>query len=258
MAERHAPVSWVVALASVTGLAAFFAPFFAGRPAASGGGFLAHTADAPLITALCLLAILAAMENRGWGAKRVAFLGVLAAIGAVLRLVPDPAGGFSLLFFLPILAGYTVGPTFGFLLGALTLLVSALITGGVGPWLPFQMLATGWVGLLAGWLPDMRRLGWGEVVLLAVLGLLLGLVFGAVMNLWFWPYLGVGADSALLWEPGLPFLESLRRYGRFYLLTSLLWDLGRGVGNALLVLLLGRPVLRLLRRFGRRFAFRRR
>ena len=99
----------------------------------------------------------------------MALLGILTALSAVLRALPGPAG-FNAIFLLPILAGYCYGPTFGFLLGALSLLVSALIGGGVGPWLPYQMLATGWVGLLSGWLPELhghRRL---EPVMLAVWG----------------------------------------------------------------------------------------
>jgi energy-coupling factor transporter ATP-binding protein EcfA2 len=247
---------WIIALASLTGLVAFLYPFFAGPAAAEGSGFLAHAADAPVVTLLCLVAILAGLEVRGLGSKQVALLGILAAMGALLRPIPGPYG-FSLLFFLPILCGYAVGPTFGFLLGALTLLVSALVTGGVGPWLPYQMLSTGWVGMLAGFLPDLRRWRWGEVVVLAAFSLVLGLVFGAVMNLWFWPFMGYGADSSILWEPGLALRETLARYGRFYVLTSLIWDLGRGVGNVVLILVVGRPVLRLLRRFTVRFAFRR-
>jgi energy-coupling factor transport system substrate-specific component len=253
---RTALTPWIIALASLTGLVAFLYPFFLGQGGAGGGGFLAHAADAPVIALLCLVAILAGLEVRGFGAKQVALLGILAAIGAVLRPVPGPYG-FSALFFLPILCGYACGPTFGFLLGAVTLLVSALVTSGVGPWLPYQMLTTGWLGLLAGWLPDMRRWRWAEVVTLAAFSLVLGIVFGAVMNLWFWPFLGLGEGSEMLWEPGLSLLETLRRYGLFYLTTSLVWDLGRGIGNAVLVLLLGRPILRLLRRFTRRFAFRR-
>lgn len=246
---------WIIALASLTGVVAFLYPFFAGPIEAAGGSFLAHAADAPVVTLLCLVAILAGLEMRGLGSKQVALLGILAAMGALLRPIPGPYG-FSLLFFLPILCGYAVGPTFGFLLGALTLLVSALVTGGVGPWLPYQMLSTGWVGMLAGFLPDLRRWRWGELAALAAFSLVLGLFFGAVMNLWFWPCLGYGADSGILWQPGLTLGETLTRYGRFYVLTSLLWDLGRGVGNVVLILAVGGPVLRLLRRFTVRFAFR--
>jgi energy-coupling factor transport system substrate-specific component len=255
MRDRTALTPWIIALASLTGVVAFLYPFFAGPVQAAGGGFLAHAADAPVVTLLCVVAILAGLEVRGFGSKQVALLGILAAIGALLRPIPGPYG-FSLLFFLPILCGYAVGPTFGFLLGALTLLISALATSGIGPWLPYQMLTTGWVGLLAGFLPDMRRWRWGEIAVLAAFSLALGLFFGAVMNLWFWPFLGVGTDSPMLWAPGLSLVETLQRYARFYLYTSLVWDLGRGVGNVVLIAVLGRPVLRLLRRFSRRFAFR--
>ncbi len=255
MRERSALTSWIVALASLTGLVAFLYPFFVGTAQESGSGFLAHAADAPVVTLLCLIAILAGMESRSLGAKQVALLGVLAAIGAVLR--PLSGYSFSPVFLLPILAGYVCGPSFGFLLGALTLLVSALLTSGVGPWLPYQMLSTGWVGMLAGWLPDLRRRPWMEVAVLAAYAFFLGLLFGAVMNLWFWPYLGVGPSSAMLWQPGLSLGEAAVRYARFYLATSLLWDLGRGVGNAVLILIAGRPILRLLRRFTRRFTFTR-
>ncbi|MGB9722907.1 MAG: ECF transporter S component [Chloroflexia bacterium] len=248
--RRPALTSWIVALASLAGAAAFLYPFFIAGPRPAGEGFLAHAADAPLVTTLCLLAILAALEVQGLGSKRVALLGILAAIGAALRLFSGYA--FSAVFFLPILCGYVFGPTFGFLLGALTLLISALITSGVGPWLPYQMLSVGWLGMLSGWLPDMRRRRYGEIIVLAAFSLLLGLFFGAVMNLWFWPFLGVGENSEVLWQPGLSWTETLARYARFYLITSLGWDLMRGVGNALLVLVLGRPTLRLLRRFARR------
>lgn len=251
--RRDSLSAWIVALASLAGLAAFFYPFFFAASPSGGEGFLAHSADAPLVTALCLLAILAGMEVQGLGSKQVALLGILAAVGAVLRLFSGYA--FSPLFFLPILCGYVFGPTFGFLLGALTLLVSSLLTSGVGPWLPYQMLSTGWLGMLSGWLPDMRRRRYGEIAVLAAFSLFLGLFFGAVMNLWFWPFLGTGENSEILWRPGLSWTETLVRYARFYLVTSLGWDLTRGVGNALLVLILGRPVLRLLRRFAQRFSW---
>ena len=54
------------------------------------------------------------------------------------------------------------------MLGNTTMFASAILTGGVGPWLPFQMLAAGWVGLGAGVLPR-RVTGRWEVALLAAL-----------------------------------------------------------------------------------------
>jgi energy-coupling factor transport system substrate-specific component len=188
-------------------------------------------------------------------AKTVAVLGVLTAINAVLRLPAGP-GDAPTFFFLVILAGYVYGGRFGFLMGALSLLVSALLTGGVGPWMPFQMFVMGWMGLGTALLrPLGRRLGpgrWHELVLLCGYGYLWGLLFGALMNLWSWPLLGAGA---LYWEPGLGLAETLRRYWAFYATTSLAWDSLRALTNVVLIATLGRVVLKELRRFQTRFHF---
>ena len=201
----------------------------------------AHANDAPLVllilVGLCLGAILANLGSGQMNSKMVAVLGVLVAMNSVLRVVPGP-GGFSAVFILPILCGYAYGGTFGFLLGALTLLVSALIGGGVGPWLPYQMFTAGWEGLaLAGW------------------GAILGLIFGAIMNIWFWPFVMAPGDSSMYWSGGISLLESLKRYAVFYSVTSLWWDLGRAGGNFLLLALFGVPILKVLRRFQSRFNF---
>jgi energy-coupling factor transport system substrate-specific component len=252
----------ILLLASWLGVWAFLYPFFLPPPQAGMAGTgMAHTADAPLIfvllLGLCLVVIIANLETRRMDARLVAVLGVLVGANAVLRLVPGPLG-FSAVFFLPILCGYVFGADFGFLLGALSLLVSAFVTGGVGPWLPFQMFAAGWVGLAAGWLPRPR--GWPrlELAMLAVWGGLSGWLYGVVMNLWFWPYLtapAVDNGAAIAWQAGAGLLSTLARYGLFYLTTSLWWDSGRALGNILLIVLVGAPIIRLLRRFQQRFHF---
>jgi energy-coupling factor transport system substrate-specific component len=167
------------------------------------------------------------------------------------------------MFFLPILCGYVFGADFGFLMGALSMLVSGIVTSGVGPWLPFQMFAAGWMGLVSGWLPRLSNRARIEVLLLAGWGALASILFGMVMNLWFWPYLVLptggqtAGELSTNWQPGIGFLQTLLRYGLFYLTTSLWWDAGRAIGNLLLLLLLGGSVLRLLRRFQQRFQFSR-
>ncbi len=242
------------------GMVAFLYPFFRPPAAQQAGPVIAHAQDAPflfvVLIVLTLGGVFADMNVRGLSPLSVAVMGVLAAIGAVLRLIPGP-GGFSALFLVPLLGGYVYGAHFGFLLGVLTMVVSALVTAGVGPWLPFQMLATGWVGLLAGgwgWLVGRGRLeegrpSRGEVIGLAFWGGLLGLGYGAVMNLWFWPFVFQAQQPELYWTPGLSWRETLARYAAFYLATSLWWDMGRAVGNALLILLVGPSAIRALRRF---------
>ena len=248
----------IMALASLIGLGAFLYPFFLRSLPASGMG--AHSSDAPLLTVLllglCLSAVFANLTGRQMTSKLIAVLGMLVAVNAVLRAVPGPAG-FNAVFVLPILTGYAYGPTFGFLLGSLSLLVSAFIGGSVGPWLPYQMFATGWMGLLSGFLPQLPNHRRWEPVMLSVWGGALGLIFGAIMNIWFWPFMQGDASQAAAgtFQAGMSAQEALRNYAVFYLVTSVWWDAARAFGNALLILLFGAPILRVLRRFKKRFGF---
>ena len=252
---------WIVIVASVIGGLGFFYPFL--LPAIQqGDDNAAHAGEAPLliaiVTALCLLAIVVDLGAAGGGpsSKTVALLGVLVSIDAALRLAPSFLGA-SPIFLLIILAGSVYGPAFGFQMGALTLLVSAFLTGGLGPWLPYQMLGAGWVGMSAGWLPKPSSLR-ARILLLAVFGALWGFAYGALLNLWFWPFSapGVGADAGLYWNPGLSAAAAIGRYLRFYVVTSLGYDLARAVGNVVLTLALGAPLLLVLERFQAKFDWR--
>lgn len=248
----------ILVLASLLGLAAFLSPFLSSTVRQGGGIVGAHGNDAllmlMLVSLLALAAIIANLQGGQMSSKTLAVLGALAAVGSVLRFVPGPAG-FSAVFFLPILAGYAFGAQFGFFVGLITLLASALLTGGVGPWLPYQMFAAGWVGAAAGVLPKPPIQSRRELLLLASAGFVLGLAYGAVMNLWFWPFVSNPAQVDLYWQPGEGLIATLRSYAFFYLATSFFWDVWRGLGNAALILLFGAPILRLLRRYEQRFRF---
>jgi energy-coupling factor transport system substrate-specific component len=247
----------ILGVASLIGLGAFLYPFIVPQ---QGEGFAgsAHSQDAPLIFALlvilCLGAVLSSLSGGGMNAKLIAILGVLTAVNAVLRGVPGP-GGFTLVFILPILCGYVYGPTFGFLLGVFSLAVSGFLGFGVGPWLPYQMFSAGWVGLLSGWLPHLDEKPRAEALMLATWGMILGLGFGVLMNIYFWPFVFASGSSDMYWQPGTALVETLKRYAVFYVVTSLWWDLARAVGNFVLLLIFAGPVVRLLRRFQQRFFF---
>jgi energy-coupling factor transport system substrate-specific component len=240
-----------LALASFAGAIAFAWPLL--RVPAPG---IAHETDAPLIFLVLLpilvVVVLAEIAGGGIDSKALAMLGVLSAIGAALRPLGAGTAGIETSFFLLIVAGRVFGPGFGFVLGSTTLFASALLTGGVGPWLPFQMLAASWVGLGAGLLPPAR--GWAEIALLAVYAAVAALAFGLLMNLWFWPFV-VGDDSAISYVAGAPIVENLRRLLVYSLATSMGWDVIRAITNVLLILLLGPAVLGVLRRTARRAAF---
>ena len=213
-----------------------------------------------LLLPLVLAVVLAEMSEGGMDARVLALLGVLTAINAVLRGVSAGTGGVELVFFLLILAGRVFGPGFGFVLGCTSLMASALVTAGWGPWLPYQMLVAAWVGMGAGLLP-FRRPGRlsprGELALLVAYGVFAAYAFGLLMNLSGWPYvLGIqvpGVSSQLSFVPGDPLWENLQRFGVYTLVTSTgSWDTGRAITTAVALTVLGPAVLTTLRRASRR------
>jgi energy-coupling factor transport system substrate-specific component len=243
-------------IVSVAGLLAFGLPFIVSAMPGPSGEFSAIPVNASLLLALIVggsLIIATGELARGPAsgnlARSVALLGALVAIDATLRLVPSFLGA-SPIFALIVLVGYVFGPPFGFVMGALTLLLSAAITAGVGPWLPFQMLGAGWVGVASGWLPRWESTR-AELSTIAAFGAVAGFGYGALMNLYSWPFAAPGAtsDAGLFWSPSLSLMESIERYATFYMATSFAHDASRGAATALLIVIAGAPVLRLLERF---------
>ncbi len=263
----------IYVLCALLGLLAFAYPFFTPELVAIGAsspGTVPQGQSTPLLTAtlvgLALIALLVEVQGETISAKSIAMLGVLVAGTSLLRFIevaiPLP-GGFSPIFAPIMLAGFVFGGRFGFLMGTFTILASALITGGVGPWLPYQMFTTGWVGMTAGWLGrlPLRRahsaphssFGYRELLLLSMAGFAWGLLYGVIINIYFWPF--AAGPAAQNYEAGISLGQMLARYGAFYVATSLVWDLARAVGNVALIVLLGAPMVRALTRFKRRFRF---
>ncbi len=244
--------SAALVLASAAGIVGFGWPFLAEAGSTAGSQSGAAPGLFLVLLPLVVAVVVAELAEGAMDAKAVAMLGVLAAAGAALRAVSPGTGGFEPTLFLVVLSGRVFGAGFGFALGAVMILASALVTGGVGPWMPFQMVGLAWVGLVAGLLP--RVGGLGERWLLAAYAGVAGFVFGALLNLSFWPF-----SSAL--PPGMAYVRAdspaanLAHYAAFYLATSLGWDCVRAIVNALLVAVAGRPVLATLRRAARRAAF---
>ncbi len=233
---------------NAVGALAFFWPFVLN---VTPGSDQNHRVDAPLILAVLILSLgtllFVELGRGGLGPKTVALLGVLGAAMVAMRL-PGFVAGFSGIFIVVLVAGNAFGPGFGFLLGAVGMFASGLFLGGLGPWLPFQMVATGWVGMGAGLLPTGS---WRvRIPVLAVYGFAVGYAYGAVMNLWSWPF--VAGGSAVGWDPAAGAIANLRHYAAFYGATSFAWDTFRAVGNAVLVLVVGKPLLATLDRAARR------
>jgi energy-coupling factor transport system substrate-specific component len=209
-----------------------------------------------LVAVSALVALAVALQTHRLSTRLLAILAALVAIDATLRLViVIGLLGFSPIFFLVIAGGFVMGPSFGFASGALTLLLSAVLTAGLGPWLPYQMLAAGWVGMGAGYVGRISgRLPSGTtIVVLSLYGCAAGFAYGILLDLWEWPLLLAAGSSPLSWAPGVGFVPLIRRFAGFYLATSLVYDAFRAAGNLLLIAVLGSALISALERFRRRF-----
>ncbi len=239
-----------VGLVSLVGIVLFSWPFI-------GSGLPANTPAWALALAAVAGLFLVETGTRQLDSRALALLAAIAAIDTALRLaVIEGIGGFSPIFFLVLCAGYVFGTSFGFLAGALTILVSALAGGGMGPWVPYQIFAVGWVGVAAGLAGRWRGSvpGWRDVLVLALVGALMGWVVGALLDITDWIPVYRGNPS-LGWLPGMDPGTALVHFGRFYVLTSLAYDSFRAAGNVVMVAALGIPVLTALARMRARLTF---
>lgn len=242
----------VYVLVAVVGIGAFLYPFWLPSSAMADR---AHSGDAPLfaavIGALAVAAVTLEVRRGTMNGATVALLGMLSALAGFMKLLDLPGGG-SGLFFLVILAAAAFGPRFGLLLGLTSFVVSAVLSGGIGPWLPFQMLALAGMGASAGALGRItaRLAPMVEVAVLAAFGWVWGFLFGAIMNLWFWPF--QQGTGPLEWNPDLSAGQTLQHYWSFYVATSLPWDAAGALANAVIIVAVGLPLLRTLRRYAHR------
>ena len=248
------------ATVSLAALACFAWPLVI--PASSG--------QSPLIPAIlvCLvvpvLAVVAVIvADRGVSgspnaATFVAMLGLLAAAGTLARLFASAAGGVEAIFIILIIGGAAFGPRFGFLLGMVTIGVSALAWGMVGPWVPFQMFATAWVGAGAGLVSlairrvtrraTARQRRWSEFATLSVYGIVAAYLYGALLNLWFWPF-AVGGETSISYEAGAAVGLNLSHFVVYTLVTSTLtWDTVRAATTVVGLIGMGPALMAGLRR----------
>ena len=206
-----------------------------------------------LATPIALAIFMIGVSNGNLDAKSVALLAVLSALIAALRPLGTGAVGIEPMWFVLILSARVFGPSFGFLLGALSMVLSALITGGIGPWLSYQAFAAAWIGLGVACIPRKIR-GKKEIAALVVYGILAAEFFGIAMDLQFWPwYLGV--DSQLSFQAGAAVSENLRNFFTYHFYSAMAWDIPRAIFTSLLLIIAGKPILHTLRRAHTRARF---
>lgn len=139
-----------------------------------------YTWLALLVAVISCIPLLYAFERRDSTAKELMVLSVLIALSVIGRIVFAAIPGFKPVTAVTVIVAISFGPEAGFVVGALSAVVSNLYFGH-GPWTPFQMFAWGFIGLLAGFLKKPLR---KSRVLLSVFGALVGILFSVTMDVW--------------------------------------------------------------------------
>ena len=128
------------------------------------------------VTVLALLLFAAGFETERIGSRRLILASVMTALAVAGRFLPvlKPVAALT------TLSGMYLGGEAGFLVGAMTAVISDF-SFGQGPWTPFQMFAWGMVGLAAGFLAAPLK---KNRPLLLAYGVLSGVWYSLFMDVW--------------------------------------------------------------------------
>jgi hypothetical protein len=168
----------------------------------------------------------------------VALVAALAAISVAGRVAFSPIPNVVPTTDITLIAGFSLGAAPGFAVGALSGLVSNFWLGQ-GPWTPWQMAGWGMTGVLGAWLATLTGRHVGRFGLAAVCALA-GFAYGALLD--FSLMVTYGGEQSLdrflaISARGVPF------------------NIAHAAGNAALALVAGPAMVRMLRRYRRRFEF---
>lgn len=214
-------------------------------PLVMGAALLTGAANAALlmmvVVTLVLVLFFLGYERSQPALRQIMPTLVLAACAAAGRILFAPIPDFKPLSAIAIIAGATLGPRNGFMVGALAALTSNFFFGQ-GLWSPWQMYAWGVVGYVGGMLArsgvfEDRTAGRPRVWALVLMGLASGALYGVIIN----AYGVLGFVRPLTWAAALA-----------YVAASLPFDLMHGVATALFLVALYGPWTRRISRVVRK------
>lgn len=187
------------------------------------------------VAVLACISLFLRFERRTSKTKELLLIAVMTALSAVGRFVFAPLPGFKPVTAFVVLTALYFGGEAGFITGALSAVVSDIYFGQ-GPWTPFQMFAWGFIGLAAGWLAQPLR---AHRLWLLLYGAFSGVLFSLLMDVW-----------TVLWQDGT---LNVSRY-LAALVTALPFMAVYAVSNVVFLLLLARPVGKILDRLKTKYA----
>lgn len=109
----------------------------------------AHYLTSTLVIIFILIPFFLSFEGKKPSARILVLIAVLCALAVASRAIFAALPNFKPIYGIIIIAGIALGAQAGFLVGAVSAFASNFLFGQ-GPWTPWQMLAYGTCGLLAG------------------------------------------------------------------------------------------------------------
>ncbi|MCR4771233.1 MAG: ATP-binding cassette domain-containing protein [Oscillospiraceae bacterium] len=134
-----------------------------------------------LVMLECMTPFFLIFEGRKPQPRELVIIAVLCAVSVAGRMVFFMLPSFKPVLALLIIAGVAFGGETGFLVGAVTMLVSDVMFSA-GPWTPWQMFAAGIVGFLSGVLFRKGLLRRSRVSLCIYGALAAIVIYGGIMN----------------------------------------------------------------------------
>ena len=195
-----------------------------------------YLAGALIIAQLMIPFLLSFKGARPTSGEVVALL-VMCAL-AVIGRVAIPIPNFKATYGIIMLSGIAMGSPFGFMVGAVTALVSNFFYGQ-GAYMPWQMMGYGSAGMLAGFVFSRHRVR-PKAIYLALFG------FASVV-VWVGPVLDVAHLFVMMPDTTL-------RSAFLSFLSGLPVNISQGCATVLVMLLLGRPILEKLHRVRTRYS----
>lgn len=134
-----------------------------------------------LVLLECMLPFFMIFEGRKPKARELVIISVLCAMGVAGRCAFFMLPQFKPVMALVIISGVAFGGEVGFLVGAVTMLLSSMVFS-LGPWVPWQMFAMGICGMLAGVLFRKGLLRRSRMALATYGTLAAMIIYGGIMN----------------------------------------------------------------------------
>lgn len=188
-----------------------------------------------IVCVLAMVPLFIHFEVARTSSREIVTIGVMIALSVVGRIIFSATPGFKPIAAIIIITGVAFGKEAGFIVGALSALISNIFFGQ-GPWTPFQMFSWGFVGFISGFF-RLKETKFNLIIVVA-LGIVSGVIYSVLMDY----YTTVSVDKVFNFSRYLVFLGN-----------GLTFMIVYAISNALFLIILYFPLTKKLQRIKNKY-----